>query len=138
MSKNFIRVLKLVNGIDLIADLSDYANPPAQSQDDYVFISGVYLPEVLSLSRVRVLLSQPTPNGMQVGMLPVNFEDQDDEVKFEIFRDKILGIHELITNSRLVESFLESTSKIAISTSFSQGFTQQGMQPISKSKFSVR
>ena len=110
-----LRIVKFANGMDVIADLEAQVLEPAD-KTDVVEIAGLYLSPVLTLRKPRVLIMQQTQNGIQVGLAPFNIEDDKDAIPIEVFRDKILSVFPLPKGSRLVTSYLESTTKIDLSS----------------------
>lgn len=110
-----LRIVKFANGMDVIADLEAQVLEPAD-KTDVVEIAGLYLSPVLTLRKPRVLIMQQTQNGIQVGLAPFNIEDDKDAIPIEVFRDKILSVFQLPKGSRLVTSYLESTTKIDLSS----------------------
>jgi hypothetical protein len=84
-----LRIVKFANGMDVIADLSKYAD---DAQDDALTISDLKIPSVFTLLKPRILMMQQTPNGIQVGLAPFNIEDADDVIPVEVFRDKVVAM----------------------------------------------
>ena len=110
-----LRIVKFANGMDVIADLEAQVQEPDDTSD-VVAIAGLYLTPVITLHKPRVLIMQQTQNGIQVGLAPFNIEDDKDAIPIEVFRDKVLSVFPLPKGSRLVTSYLESTTKIDLSS----------------------
>ena len=110
-----LRIVKFANGMDVIADLEAQVQEP-DDKGDVVAIAGLYLTPVITLHKPRVLIMQQTQNGIQVGLAPFNIEDDKDAIPIEVFRDKVLSVFPLPKGSRLVTSYLESTTKIDLSS----------------------
>ena len=110
-----LRIVKFANGMDVIADLEAQVQEPDDTSD-VVAIAGLYLTPVITLHKPRVLVMQQTQNGIQVGLAPFNIEDDKDAISIEVFRDKVLSVFPLPKGSRLVTSYLESTTKIDLSS----------------------
>ena len=110
-----LRIVKFANGMDVIADLEAQVQEP-DDKSDVVAIAGLYLTPVITLHKPRVLIMQQTQNGIQVGLAPFNIEDDKDAIPIEVFRDKVLSVFPLPKGSRLVTSYLESTTKIDLSS----------------------
>ena len=113
-----LRIVKFANGMDVIADLEAQVQEPDDTSD-VVAIAGLYLTPVITLHKPRVLIMQQTQNGIQVGLAPFNIEDDKDAISIEVFRDKVLSVFPLPKGSRLVTSYLESTTKIDLSSKMS-------------------
>ena len=110
-----LRIVKFANGMDVIADLGAQVQEP-DDKSDVVVIAGLYLTPVITMHKPRVLIMQQTQNGIQVGLAPFNIEDDKDAIPIEVFRDKVLSVFPLPKGSRLVTSYLESTTKIDLSS----------------------
>lgn len=105
-----LRVIKFSNGMDVIADLGD------QPAGGTVTIGGVLLGDVVVLKKPRILMMQQTQNGVQVGLAPFNIEDENDTIKIEVMLDKIMSVFKLPVGSKLVNSYLQTTTSIALNT----------------------
>ena len=103
MMANKLYVLSLSNGRDIIANLDGFENfKQGKLQFGDLFFSPVFC-----LEQPRIIMMQPSPGGIRVGMAPVNIDSsKDGKVYFQL--STVSYIYPVSNESDLAKNYFSS------------------------------
>lgn len=103
MMANKLYVLSLSNGRDIIANFDGFENfTQGKSQFGDLFFNPVFC-----LEQPRIIMMQPSPGGIRVGMAPVNIDSsKDGKVYFQL--STVSYIYPVSNESDLAKNYFSS------------------------------
>lgn len=106
MMENKLYVLSLSNGRDIIANLAGFEK---FTQGKHQF-GDLFFNPVFYLEQPRIIMMQPSPGGIRVGMAPVNIDsNKDGKVYFQL--STVSYIYPVSNESDLAKNYFSSLTK---------------------------
>lgn len=103
MMANNLYVLSLSNGRDIIANLAGFEN----FTQGKVQFGDLFFSPVFCLEQPRIIMMQPSPGGIRVGMAPVNIDSsKDGKVYFQL--STVSYIYPVSNESDLAKNYFSS------------------------------
>lgn len=111
MYKNLF-VFSFANGRDIVAS----ATHLMAETDGSTKFGDLHLPATFMLTKPRLLMMQQTPEGIKVGMAPVNIDDAGDTTPIPFNTAALAYCYALPDSSKLGASYVQSVSSIDLTS----------------------